>query len=67
MVEQFESLQTAALAALPGVTPALLTARQEKPENTDLPILPIAASVAAVALLMGLYFIGRARRRTANA
>jgi hypothetical protein len=65
VLQQFESPQTLALAALPGVTPAL-RARPDPPGDTSLPILPLAASAAAIALLAALYFVGRARRRSAD-
>ena len=65
VLQQFESPQTIALAALPGIT--LVPAPHVAPLATgdaDLPILPLAAGAAAIALLAAVYFVGRARRRT---
>jgi hypothetical protein len=85
VVEQFESPQTFALAALPGTTqilalpkatpvpappgaaPVPQAAPPEPPRKVDRPILALAASAAALALLTGLLFFARARRRSPDA
>jgi hypothetical protein len=64
VLQQFESSgQPLALAALPEVTPALRAAQRETTGDADLPILALATSAAAIALLTGLYCVGRTRRR----
>lgn len=70
VLQQFErSGRPLTLAALPGVTlaPAPRAAQPETPGEAGLPILLLAATAVAIALLTGLYFAGRARRRSADA
>jgi hypothetical protein len=88
VVEQLQSSQTIAMAALagatqlspppqatqppappPGPTPVSQAAPPAPPGDADLPILPFAATAAAMVLLAGLFLFvfGRARRRSPDA
>jgi hypothetical protein len=63
VLQQFQSSETFALAALPGATEVPLAAEPEAREDAALPILLLAATTATLALLTGLVLFGRAGRR----
>jgi hypothetical protein len=82
VLQQFQSPQTSAMAALPGATqmlpqpqatrapapPGAIPVSQATPPvppgDANLPILPLAAGAAAMALLAGLFLFSRTRRRS---
>jgi len=63
VLQQFQSPETFALAALPGTTQVPTAAEPATGKDATLPIPLLAAATATLALLTGLVLVGRARRR----